>query len=933
MQLKRNLLSMALASATLMLAATAQAQDGQTEASPADAQAQAGADATAQQDAQTLDAAQQDAQTLDAVVVTGIRRGIENAIDTKQSSDSIVEAISAEDIGKLPDISIAESIARLPGLTAQRIAGRSSTIQIRGLSDDFGTTLLNGREQVSVGHNRGVEFDQYPSELINAVTVYKTPDASLVGQGVSGTVDLQTVRPLSFPERVVTFNVRGEENSLGELNPGYDDRGYRVSGSYIDQFLDGRLGVAIGYARMDSPGQANRWESWGYPTMNIDGQDVLVIGGSKSQVSSTENVRDGLLAVVEFKPNDFYHAQIDAYYSTFDKSETLRFMETGLAWGAGTTLSNPVIRDGAVVGGTYSGVRPVLRNDKNTQDDEIFAIGWNNQFKFNENWSAVADISHSKAKREEMILETYSGLGPSSDPDATDTVDFTIGSDGLPQFDYGRDYTDPGAIVLTDPGGWGQEGFVKFPEVEDKLTSLRLGAERSFEGGIFRSFEFGINHADRSKTRASGFEGFLRLPEGVDTLTIPADAVGRPADLGFTGIPGMLGYDIDAIFALYEQEALIHQDVRNKNWTVDEKVTTGYVQWNIDADLSESVRMRGNVGFQLIRTDQSSDGFSVGFSAADAPTPFSGGAEYTNFLPSLNLSFGLPHDQMLRVGLGEQMARPRMDQMRANNNYSIDLQQREWRGDGGNPELKPVRATALDVSYEKYFGGKGYVSLAAFNKDIHSWILPISTPYDFSGFDPGETAPENIPTSNIGFFTRPENISGGKLYGFEAALSVPFDLMWAPLEGFGVQASYTQNHSSIKPFGADSPSIDIPGFSREVSNVTVYYERYGFSARASQRSRTWFIGETVAFGGDHDFRYIKGEDIVDVQLGYSFSDQGPLRGLSLLLQVNNITNERYRQYYPVDTSGDGLPDDPGNGLPRYDAEYGRQVLLGATYKF
>ena len=209
-QFKRNLLSVALASATMMLAAGAQAQTAEEQTQ----------DATAQTD---------QAKTLDTVVVTGIRAGIENAIETKRDSTSIVETVSAEDIGKLPDISIAESIARLPGLTAQRIAGRSSTIQIRGLSDDFGTTLLNGREQVSVGHNRGVEFDQYPSELINAVTVYKTPDASLVGQGVSGTVDLQTVRPLSFADRVFTVNASGEKNSLGKLNPEVDDTGYRIS--------------------------------------------------------------------------------------------------------------------------------------------------------------------------------------------------------------------------------------------------------------------------------------------------------------------------------------------------------------------------------------------------------------------------------------------------------------------------------------------------------------------------------------------------------------------------------------------------------------------------------------------------------------------------------------------------------------------------------
>jgi iron complex outermembrane receptor protein len=108
-----------------------------------------------------------DDSVVEEVVVTGIRRGIEGAISLKKDSTSIVEAVSAEDIGKLPDVSIAESIARLPGLTAQRLDCRGQVISIRGLAPDFTTALLNGREQVSTGDNRGVEFDQYPSELLS----------------------------------------------------------------------------------------------------------------------------------------------------------------------------------------------------------------------------------------------------------------------------------------------------------------------------------------------------------------------------------------------------------------------------------------------------------------------------------------------------------------------------------------------------------------------------------------------------------------------------------------------------------------------------------------------------------------------------------------------------------------------------------------------
>lgn len=900
LKLKRNLLSVALASATMLVASGAHAQTAPENAADA-----------------AQDEATNDARTLDKVTVTGIRVGIEKAIDTKESATSIVEAVSAEDIGKLPDQSIAESIARLPGLAAQRVAGRASTITIRGLAENFGTTLLNGREQVSVGHNRGVEFDQYPSELLSAVVVHKTVDASLVGQGLSGTVNLQTVRPLDFSERVVHFNVRGEQNSLGELNPGYDDQGFRASASYIDQFMDGKLGLAIGYAHMDSPGQAQRWEAWGYPTDNGAAPGSYLIGGSKSMAASTENKRDGLMAVVEYKPSDSYSSTLDLYYSQFDKAETNRFLEAGLAW-SGATPSNLVVEDGRVVSGTFTGVRPVLRNDLNTQDDKIFAAGWKHKFRFGDHWSLTADASYSKAEREEMLLETYAGLGHNSESN-TANVDFVINpATGLPTFTYNRDFTQN--VVLTDPGGWGQAGFVKFPGVDDELTSFRVDAERAFDEGIFSGVKFGVNVADREKTRASGFEGFLRIPGGALSLPIPSTALNDPADLSFTGIPGTVSYDIMDVFSLYQLDEHSHPDIRNKNWTVNEKITTAFVQWDINTNLTDTVAMVGNVGVQVVRADQSSDGLIVPFGNADAPVALTGGATYTDVLPSLNLAFKLPHEQTLRFGLGEQMARPRMDDLRANQNVSIRTDRDpdgEWTGGGGNPELEPWRATALDLSYEKYFGSRGYVSLAAFHKDLHSWVHNSTVLYDFTGYDPRTFNPD----SPIGEFTRPENVKGGILYGFESAVSVPFDMLWAPLEGFGVQASYSKTNSRVTPFEGE-PAIQLPGLSKEASNITLYYERYGFQARVSQRKRSSFLGEVQGFGGDRSDRYIKGEEVLDAQVGYTFGENTSLAGLSVLLQVNNLDNEPYRETFDAD----------GN-LPRMYNEYGRQVLLGASYRF
>lgn len=191
-------------------------------------------------------------------------------------------------------------------------------------------------------------------------------------------------------------------------------------------------------------------------------------------------------------------------------------------------------------------------------------------------------------------------------------------------------------------------------------------------------------------------------------------------------------------------------------------------------------------------------------------------------------------------------------------------------------------------------------------------------PYDFTGYDCGTA---ECPSSNIGVINTPVNVNGGILYGFEAAVSVPFDLMWAPLEGFGIQASYSTTHSRVTPF-PDQPAIDLPGLSKEVSNVTLYYERYGFSTRVSRRHRSPFLGEVTGFGNDRSDRYINHEDIVDFQIGYAFPDTSALQGLSVLFQVNNLTNEPYREYFPDFT-----------GLPRMFNEYGRTALLGVTYKF
>jgi iron complex outermembrane receptor protein len=183
------------------------------------------------------------------VTVSGIRTGIEAAISIKKNSTSIVEAVSAEDIGKLPDTSVAESVSRLPGVTTQRnkTNGKATDVSVRGLSPSFNGSLLNGREQASTSDARSPEFDLFPSELTGAVLIYKTPDASLMGQGLASTIDLHTLRPLDFGKRVLAASARKER--IGFDSGAEIGSGHRATLTYVDQFFGRTVGLSIGLTR------------------------------------------------------------------------------------------------------------------------------------------------------------------------------------------------------------------------------------------------------------------------------------------------------------------------------------------------------------------------------------------------------------------------------------------------------------------------------------------------------------------------------------------------------------------------------------------------------------------------------------------------------------------------------------------------------------
>ena len=938
--------------ALLMLAGTATAQTEQADPNAEQSTAQS-ADTTAPEGEIT-------------VVVTGIRRGIEDAIALKRESSSIVEAISAEDIGKLPDTSIAESIARLPGLTSQRAEGRASAISLRGTDPGFTTALLNGREQVSTGDNRNIEFDQYPSELLSAVVVYKTPDSQLVGQGLAGTIDLRTTRPLDLSKRAIVFNIRGERNSQNDLGADSKDDGYRVSFSYIDQFMDNKFGVTFGYARLDSPlatqgaGTYEPWRPNGNPTggdLNPNGvvnpgvgADTFITGGMKVRSDMGTNRRDGAMAAFQFKPNDAFASILDLYYTKRKQEDNARSLEVNLgdfpapccdgSFPAGTVFqySDPTIVNNTVVAATLNQRAPLARNFLFRTEDEIFATGWNNQWT-NDVWTLNGDLSYSKATRDEQQFETNAQYAPIANAAAGaprnvyDTGHFSLSRDKMPVLTFGLNYADP-ANVQVGPTIYGA-GYTKIPHVTDELKSARVDVGHTL-GGWFSGALVGVNYADRTKDKLQPEGNLSTIGNGY--YQIGSESLLSPTNISYAGTGAVLAWDVPSVLANYYQPIVYGRAgdpnfdyLIGKNWSVEEKVATAYLKGNLDHELSSIVTLKGNIGLQVVRTDQSSDAlFKDNATTPGVVRPRTDGKKFTDVLPAVNLAFLLPERQAVRFGVARELARARMDQLKASSEFNYGLSSNAPSGSGGNPQLDPWRANAVDLSYEKYFGRDAYVSLAGFYKKLKTYIFNQTTGnYDFSGFI-SDLPPESLPPGFVttGSFTAPVNGSGGDLKGLELSVSLTGELFTDALQGFGTILSYSRTSSGITIqdppgnnflTGNGLGNIPLPGLSENVWNATVYYERSGFSARVATRARSKYIGEVTNFANDRSFKFVKGDQITDAQLGYEFAD-GKLDGVSVLFQVNNLTNEPYIAYAVDETRQQDFQ------------EYGRQFLLGINYR-
>ena len=655
--------------------------------------------------------------------------------------------------------------------------------------------------------------------------------------------------------------------------------------------------------------------------------------------------RKGVAAILAFKPNKQFNSQIDMFWSKLDdytKIDQIQIPGTG-------TFTNATISNGVATSAVMKGVGLIDRNEGIFDHDKIKSIGWKNTLKINDDLSAMVDFSHNSAVRVERDDEYYGGTPTNADLTLT-------GLDGkTPQMSYGNSLTDPNTMAVRNQCGWSgvannsacgfvsQAGYAKGPTVTDQVNAIRAeGKYMMPDGSMFTTLKFGINVTNRTKDRITD-EGLIVSATGGGYDRIPFPAGSAVANnVGGVGI-NMLTFapQVDLIPGAALQRKY-NNDIESKSFTVQEKVTTAYGKADLETKLGD-FPVTGNIGVQMVHTKQDSTGFRANVGPTPqlvnpAPAQSEDGTSYNDFLPAMNLNMDLGNSYLARFGLSKQIARPTLVDLRNTFSFAVNpnpsaingvAQPPRYEGSSGNAHLEPFRADALDLSLEKYFAKKGYISAAVFYKKLNTYVVPqVYSNFDFTPFLSTFGLP-SLATGNKGIYTVTTNGNGGNLKGFELTASAPFEMIHPILNGFGANGSYSSTFSSVSMPNViglnpdqqpNAGSIPLPGLSKTNAKATLYFEKKGFAAFISENYRSRYVGSVAnsAVGGFPTLAFIESQKWISAQIGYEIQE-GPAKGLAFRVEANNMNSPYY-----VESNADGST--------RTRTQTGRTLFFTVSYK-
>ncbi|MAW99240.1 MAG: TonB-dependent receptor [Sphingomonas sp.] len=873
--------------------------------------------------AQTMDAdAAAAAQAADAdpasdLIVTGYRGSLKAAIDIKRDTIGFSDSIVATDIADFPEQNLSEALQRLPGITIERDRGLGTRVNVRGLPSEFTFVSINKLATASGSGGRDVEFDIFASELIQSVTVHKSPVASDEEGGIAGSVAIRTARPFDIPGLRLVGTAEGAYNTISEkVDPKF---------SFLASDTFGDFGVLVSVAkqkrtnRTDSNSGINfrpisRWTDKGNAqttqALAVLERDAGIVFKDVSDHNEVDRVvfldkvgdrvylndqdRFGLSGSVQYKPSERFSLTFDAFAGSYDTDED---EYDAAAYSASSRSTLDVIHDYDDTTLADNGI-VVLRDVSYTATQhEFLSKEYLNdtdyrQFSGEMNWQTgswsidvLGGYSGAKKTRDYANLK-HVAYAPSRTR-YTAKGGETIPSDASGSFDM---YNSPESYLF--------EAYeTSYERIKDDKYAAQIDIRRDFNPSDvpgLTSIEFGGRYTDKTNQRDYGEEKIQGPTRGdssyVNTRTLAdseleyvTDITGgqdyRPKDLKWMQVPNSYARDF------FRPDGFVSPFDDGQYYKVQEKTWAGYAMADLRFDIAVPVFV--NIGARYIHTETSSEGFqqiqntdgSTGYTAA----PVSSDGSYDKVLPAFNAHAELTDSLLLRAAASQTLIRPALTDLAYKRTASFN----EFRYSDGNPGLKPTYADQWEVGVEKYLPNGGLLAASYFWKKIKGVVrnqltgtVPNVTKYNANGTIDG--------VYDFDVY-QPVNAKGSyTVSGVELNAILPFGMFVDALDGFGVNANATFLDSSL----TGESDLGIPtspvGLADKVYNATVFYEKGPVSIRFSYNRKGAYV-ERIERNMYPVYRAAYGQ--LDASASYQLT-----RNFRLELKGINITDEATTGY-------------------------------------
>jgi iron complex outermembrane recepter protein len=895
------------------------------------------------------DAPQDAAATEEAaeIVVTGFRNSLNEALNEKRGAINAVDVILAEDIADFPDLNLAESIQRIPGVSIDRDNGEGRTITVRGLNPDFTRVRINGMETLATtgstdssggtNRGRGFDFNTFASELFRSIKVTKSPTPQTEEGSLGAVVELNTGRPLDYDPFTLALSAQGQYNETSKkLNP-------RLAGlvSVSNDAKTIGAAISVSYTQRDIVEE-------GFSSVRFAGNPSPATGAAQSftlrnafqnesafptaataffpripryGVLTSDQERLGVTAAFQVAPAEGTLISLDLLYSKFSGTRQEQFLEAisfsrndanGIRATDIVSLTvDPTTRN--LTRGTFNDVDVRIENRIDDLKTEFKQATLELKQDISDTLSlrAMGGISESdfKVPRQTTIIA-----------DAIDVDGYSIdfsGDDRLPLINYNIGVTNPANFRVTELRDRPQGTVNKFKTAVLDLDYKPNDNVSIQVGGSWKRFDFAATESRRDTVLAAAAQ--FPLTAANSALASLSNSLSTPSGLDRSFITP----DIDVIAAstgLYTGNfpLRLQRDAIND---VHEDDYGAYFQTSLKGEIG-GMKIRAVAGMRYVQTRTEANGLTEETFDPDGAgplprttrlTPVTGTNKYSDYLPSFSISVEPARTVLVRAAFAQQMARPTLTSLTpggAFNPFSSTLS-------FGNPQLLPFRADSYDVGLEWYFAKESLISVGLFYKKIGTFVSRTtqSVPFRELGLDPALLVGTPSSVDDIYTVTRNINGEGGKLKGVELQYQQPFFFLPGALNNFGFIGNVTLIDSEVN-FGTTATPIlnQLTGLSKNAYNATLYYEDKKFSARISGAYRSRFLTRVPGQNGNN----VEGTNSsfnVDAALSYALTDN-----IKLTLEGINLTDEFRDQFV----------DSAGNRPVTYH-HTGRSVLFGARF--